>query len=260
MQHPWQPLMQFVTTVDSTMNAARSLAAAGAPHGSSVIAHHQTAGRGRRGRTWCTPAGHHLTLTTVLRPHGHKALHTLSLVAAVAVRRAVMHLGACDVGLKWPNDVWVQGRKLAGLLLEAEGLHTNTPWVLIGIGLNIAPMEGPGVPNEVRHGAIGLMETGVPPPADIETLRMAAAHATIAALHSTYELWRVGGLPALLPEWHSADLLAHTTVRAELDGGWMEGTALGIDADGALRVQAADGLRCVQSGEVQRVRPQKNGP
>ncbi len=256
--------MHFVASVDSTMHAARAHAHAMAPHGTTVVAREQTQGRGRRGRTWSSPPGHGLTMTTLLRPVGPAALHTLSLAAAVAVRRAAMALGARDVALKWPNDVWVGDRKLAGILLEADDLETAAPWVLVGIGVNVASVPASQLPQEVRQQAVGLCDVGVVCPhgdaVALDHMRIQAAHQTVAALHALTEAWSAHGLAAILDEWAGADVLATHPVRAELEGGWLEGIARGLDAEGQLQIDTALGLRCIQAGLVERVRPQKNGP
>lgn len=263
MQHPWQHLMHFVASVDSTMHAARAQAQAGAPHGTTIIAREQTHGRGRRGRTWNSPPGHGLTMTTLLRPGRADGLHTLSLVAAVAVRRAAMALGARGVALKWPNDVWVGERKLAGILLEADGLDGDAPVVLVGIGINVASVPTSQLPDDVRQQAVGLVDAGVPCAGGaeaLEHLRVAAAHHTAAALHDASASWSAHGLDGILTAWAAADGLATHPVRVELEGSWIEGVACGLDADGQLQIATVDGMRHVQSGVVERVRPQKNGP
>ena len=264
MENPWQNLMRFVDRVDSTMDSARALAQAGAPHGTTVVAREQTQGRGRRGRTWISPPGHGLTMTTLLRPSRNTGLHTLSLVAAVAVRRAAVALGAHDVALKWPNDLWVGERKLAGILLEADGLESAAPLVLVGVGVNVASTQGAQLSEDIRKQAVGLLDAGVFCAAGdaqaLEQLRMRTAHHTAAALCATTAAWSERGLAAILEEWTAADALASHRVRAELEGSFIEGVACGLDAQGQLRIATQEGVRCVQSGVVERVRPQKSGP
>src|SRR4051812_40804958 len=117
---------------DSTNERARALAAAGAPHGTLVTADEQQAGRGRQGRAWSAPPRSAVLMSVVLR----ELSATLPLAAAVAVCEAL----PVDARIKWPNDVWIDGRKVAGILVEAR---PQEGWAVLGIGLNVATMEFP---------------------------------------------------------------------------------------------------------------------
>jgi biotin-[acetyl-CoA-carboxylase] ligase BirA-like protein len=139
---------------DSTNTRARELAAAGAPHGTIVTAAEQTEGRGRQGRTWTAPPGKALLYSAVLRPLGDRPL--LPLAVALAVCEVAEDLApgiACQV--KWPNDVQVEGRKLAGILIEAR---PQDGWAVIGVGLNlsIAPEE---FPPDLRETAVSIFDS-----------------------------------------------------------------------------------------------------
>ena len=135
------PHRHFART-DSTNTRARELAAAGAPHGTVVTAAEQTAGRGRQGRTWTAPAGKALLYSAIVRPLDQRhSLLPLAVPLAVCEAAEALAPGTpCRV--KWPNDVWVEGRKLAGILIEAR---PQEDWAVIGVGLNltIAPDEFP---------------------------------------------------------------------------------------------------------------------
>ncbi len=136
---------------DSTNSRARELAEEGAPGGTVVTAGEQTAGRGRQGRAWTAPAGKALLYSAVLRPLGDQPL--LPLAVALAVCDAVEELApGTGAQIKWPNDVWVEGRKLAGILIETR---TQDDWAVLGIGLNltIAPNE---FPPDLRDKAVSL--------------------------------------------------------------------------------------------------------
>src|SRR5215475_12625714 len=137
---------------DSTNERARELVEAGAPGGTVVTAREQTAGRGRVGRVWTAPEGKALLYSAILRPlDGRHLLLPLSVPLAVcAAAEALRPDTVCQV--KWPNDVWLGGRKLAGILIEAKPQES---WAVIGIGLNlsIAPEE---FPNDLRQPAISL--------------------------------------------------------------------------------------------------------
>lgn len=234
----------------STMREARERAAAGAPHGTTVLAREQTAGRGRLGRAWLSARDAGLFMTTVLRPprltepgrYGE-----LALAAGVAVLRAVHAMGASTARLKWPNDVLVAEKKLAGVLLEADAL-TQDPVVLVGIGVNLAPGAALALPPELREHYTGLAEHAAPglDPTAVRDL-------VLAALEACYDRWAREGLAPLLPEWHAHDALRGEVVRVDGQAP-VVGVADGVNERGELRVWTESGLVLVRSGEVTSVR------
>jgi len=207
----------------STNDRARALAVAGAPHGTLVTAGAQSAGRGRQGRTWAAPAGRALLLSLLLRDYDP----LLPLRAGLAV--ADLAGGAARV--KWPNDVLVDGRKLAGVLVEAR---PRDGWAVLGIGVNVA-VDPAELPPDVRARAATL---GRPPGALEETLA-----ALIRAL---------GGRLAEPPGDSLAALRARDALR-DLPVRWAGGvgTGAGIDDAGGLLVRLPDGsVMTLDSGEV----------
>ena len=208
---------------DSTNLRARELARAGAPHGTLVTAGEQQAGRGRQGRTWTVPAGHGLLGSLVIRSPDR----LLSLRAGLAVA------DVCGDGavVKWPNDVLVDGRKLAGILVEGR---PQDDWAVLGIGLNVA-VRPADLPPELRDvaGTLGLE------PEDVEP--------TLARLLVALQRWLAAQEEAVRTGFAARDVLAGQLVRWA-DG---EGRADGIDASGGLRVTCDDGRQMVLSaGEV----------
>lgn len=207
----------------STNQRARELAGAGAPHGTLVTAAAQSAGRGRQGRTWTAPAGRALLLSIVVR----EPPALLPLAAAVAVAEVVGE-GAL---IKWPNDILVKGRKVAGILVEGR---PQEGWAVLGVGLNVA-VRDEDFPVELRKTAVGLgME-----PADIEP--------TLEALLRSLE--RTLDLPAidLLGAWRARDALRGCPV--SWSGG--EGTGAGLDGEGRLVVDLDGGGQvALDAGEV----------
>jgi BirA family biotin operon repressor/biotin-[acetyl-CoA-carboxylase] ligase len=207
----------------STNDRARELAVAGAPHGALVTAGAQSAGRGRQGRTWAAPPGRALLLSLLLRSYDP----LLPLRAGLAVA----DLAGDAARVKWPNDVLLDGRKLAGVLVEAR---PQSGWAVLGIGVNAA-LDPDELPPDVRATAATL---GRPPAALEETLDELLA----------YLEWRLAE-PA-------ADCLAALRARDALLGrpvGWAggEGTGAGIDDAGSLLVRLADGtLHTLSAGEV----------
>ena len=205
---------------DSTNERAKALAAAGAPHGTLVTAAEQTAGRGRQGRSWLADAGAAVLMSVVLRPPPE----ALPLAAAVAVAEAV----PVETAIKWPNDVLVGGRKLAGILVEGR---PQEGWVVLGIGLNVS-----GIPDEVGDIAASLDD------ADRDDVLRALLERLEARLSSP--------LDEVLDEWRRRDALRGREIR--WDGG--SGVAAAIDADGSLLVDTDDGRVALVAGEVHLLR------
>src|SRR6202167_4283328 len=157
-------VIHYFEEVESTQNIARNLAAEGAPHGTAVIAETQSAGRGRMGRGWHSPPGVNLYTTIILRPRLAMAeVPRLSLVAGVAAAEALEEVAPGIVALKWPNDVWLRGRKAGGIIAEAvtDASH-GLQCVLLGIRLNLN-LAARDIPPELRAKASSvLVATGYP--------------------------------------------------------------------------------------------------
>lgn len=142
------PRLDVHDVVGSTMDWAHALAAAGAPAGSAVLADRQAAGRGRHGRAWHSAAGQGVWITLVDRPGDPEAVAVLSLRIGLAIAEAVEALAPSPIRLKWPNDLYVEAGKLAGILVEARWRDARLDWVAIGVGLNVRP------PGSVTAGAL----------------------------------------------------------------------------------------------------------
>jgi BirA family transcriptional regulator, biotin operon repressor / biotin---[acetyl-CoA-carboxylase] ligase len=210
---------------DSTSSRARELAAGGAPHGTLVTAEEQTAGRGRQGRTWSAPPGRALLCSIVLR----ELEPLLPLQAALAVADVAAGSGLA-ARIKWPNDVLVEGRKLAGILVEGR---PQEGWAVLGIGINVA-VRPEDLPEELRETAATLGRE----PAAVEE----ALTALLAALER-----RMGQTTSeTLADYRALDALAGREIRWA--GG--EGVAEGIADDGNLLVRTAGGVVAVGAGEV----------
>ncbi len=213
------------------------LAGSDRPHGAVAVAEHQTAGRGRSGRRWDDAKSTALLFSVLLRTPAGAALPQLSLVAGLAVAAALE--GECSVPamVKWPNDVLVEGRKVAGILLEASGSA-----VVCGIGINVNQSEG-GLPPETRLPATSLR---------IATRRTYDRGALLAAvlteLERHYDAWLVSGLTGLLGELEPRNVLRGLRVRV----GDRAGTAGAIAPDGRLTLVLDRGdVVLVESGEVE---------
>jgi BirA family biotin operon repressor/biotin-[acetyl-CoA-carboxylase] ligase len=214
---------------DSTNERAKELAAAGALGGTLVTADEQTAGRGRQGRAWTAPAGSALLLSLVLRDLDERHA-LLPLAAAVAVCDAV----PVDASIKWPNDVWIDRRKLAGILLEGR---PQEGWAVLGVGLNVTTES---FPPDIAHTATSLALAGV----------STTPESVLADLLPALSRWLEAPDEEVLSAWRARDALKGDRVRWS-DG---EGIANGIDDSGALLVQTANGPVTLDAGEVHLLR------
>ena len=208
----------------------------GLPEGAVAVAEHQTAGRGRSGRDWKDEPGETLLTSILLRPPARVPVAQLSLVCGLAVAEIIGAVSAVESGIKWPNDVLVDGRKVAGILLEA-----SSGLVVCGIGLNVNQTEA-ALSREVRTRAASLRTI-----AGHEHDRAELLVALLARLETAYETWRLDGLAALWPELERRDVLRGSQVTV----GDASGVADGIASDGRLRLRSPDGgAVLVGSGEV----------
>jgi BirA family transcriptional regulator, biotin operon repressor / biotin---[acetyl-CoA-carboxylase] ligase len=200
--------------IDSTNRRARELAATGAPHGTLVTAGVQTAGRGRQGRRWEASAGSALLCSLVLRE--------LDALLSLRAGLAVADVAGAAARVKWPNDVLLDGRKVAGVLVEGR---PHEGWAVVGIGVNVA--AAPDLPDAAALGRDDL-------------------EAVLAELLAALEARLAGPKAAALDALRARDALLGEPIRWE--GG--AGTAAGIDADGGLRVRTDAGEQVLAAGEV----------
>lgn len=212
------------------------------------MAEYQTAGRGRRGRAWIAPLGSGLCLSVGWQFAGMPAAPAaLTLAVGVAVRRVLERTAGVRIALKWPNDLVFDERKLGGILLELAAESHGGAHVVIGIGLNVAlPPEYGATLSDWPRGAIDL-KTALgrePPP------RAVLAAGLVDELASLLVDYPERGFAAYRTEWRSADYLRGRAVRLDEPGGPVHATAVGIDADGALLVEAAGRRRRVVAGDV----------
>ncbi len=229
---------RHLATVDSTNECARRLAIDGAPSGTVVTAAHQTAGRGRRDRSWSAPPGKALLCSAVLAPLGRQHA-LLPLAVPLAVCEAVESLAPLECQVKWPNDVWFDQRKLAGVLIEAQ----PPAWAVIGIGLNVA-IETNEFPGDLRRPAVSVGH-GV------------GVGDALAAVCERLGPWVAMPAERVVAEFTKRDALAGRRISWVGAGGRARegsGLAEGIDERGNLRIVADAGERLsLGAGEVQLV-------
>jgi len=226
----------------STNDEAKRLARAGAPEGTLVTARTQTAGCGRQGRRWVSGPGN-LHASLVLRPEAHVSRAAqLGFAAALAIADAIRSFAPkAPVTLKWPNDVLLGGRKVAGILLESEGDAVGrVRFVVIGIGVNLASH-----PADSEFPATSLATTGA---AAVTPEAFLAALAS--ALLLWYERWRGDGFAALRQAWLERAAGIGQVLRARLPGETIEGRFAGLDDDGMLLLDLPQGRRRIAAGDV----------
>ena len=234
-------ILEYATSSNALLLQAASR---GAPGGSVLAVEWQSAGRGRLGRTWHAGLGGALTFSILWRFEcGLAALSGLSLAVGVAMMRALRELGVNDAGLKWPNDVMLPTGKLAGILLEAQGDMLGPSAVVIGIGLNLA---APSEASKIGQAAGDLSACGIPLSQRNKVLAVLLKH-----MVTVLREFSANGFTALHKEWERAHIYERRPIEMSMpDGQRIEGIALGVTAEGALRVETAEGLREFHSGEV----------
>jgi BirA family transcriptional regulator, biotin operon repressor / biotin---[acetyl-CoA-carboxylase] ligase len=227
--------------VDSTQMTAFALAADGAAaDGTVVVADYQASGRGRRGRTWEASPGQSLLCTMLVRPR-LAAPHwpAYSLVAAVAVAETLARTAALAARLKWPNDVLIAGRKIAGILLESRTMgDAATTMIAVGVGINLAQRAFPA--------ALAARATSVV----IETGRTVVRDTMLASLLEAFDAWRArlesDGMAPVRARWLAlTDTIGR---RVSIDG--VSGIAVDLDPDGALVLEGAGRRHRVVAGEL----------
>ena len=241
--------LQILDAVDSTNSVLMQAAEAGAPDGSVVCAEYQFAGRGRRGRQWHSILGGSLTFSVLWRfEEGIAALVGLSLAVGVAVARALNRFSPYPVKLKWPNDVLVDYRKLAGILVEIQGDIQGPSFAVVGIGLNVSLPAAHR--DSIDQAVIDLEEMQV----HIDRNLLLAS--CLIELKAVMDVMREQGFKALRDEWEAHHAHAGQAVNLLLpDRQTVTGIALGVDDTGAFLLQSENGTRNVyNSGDI-RLRP-----
>jgi BirA family transcriptional regulator, biotin operon repressor / biotin---[acetyl-CoA-carboxylase] ligase len=240
-------MLETAWALDSTNSAL--LARPSPPAGESevLLAEYQSAGRGRRGRTWLAPPGGAvcLSLNWTFREVPAQ-LGALSLVVGVCILRALRELGMNEVQLKWPNDLLVSGRKLGGILIELRAESAGPAYVVIGIGLNVS--LGPQLLEQIAATGIAATDLRGAGLQDVSRNRVVAALVN-ACLLGLLEFERAA-LGPFIEDWRQADALQGRAVNVNGAQGVSHGVARGIDPDGALLLETAQGLKRFVSGDV----------
>lgn len=235
--------------IGSTSDRAKELAEEGAEHGEVVVAEAQTAGRGRRGRSWASPARKNVYFSVVLRPDLPPArAPEITLVASVAVCEALRQAGV-EAGIKWPNDLLASGKKIAGILTELAAEPDRVHWVVLGVGVNVNARPE-DFPEALREEATSiLVERGQPAP------RALFAAACLTAIEEWLDRWEAEGFGAIRAAWRERSVTLGREVVVQVEGREIAGTAEDIDETGALLVRVPGGVERISSGDVTLLRP-----
>lgn len=237
--------LEYREEIDSTNTEAKRLSADGACHGTVILANRQTAGKGRRGRVWESPVDSGIFMTLLLKPQiDVTKVSMLTLVAALAVSKAVREVTGCACQIKWPNDLVIEGKKICGILVETGTSGMQIQHAAVGIGINVGQQE---FPRELRDKATSLcMQTKG------ELSRAEIAKKVCVWFEKYYARFEAQGDLSGLREEYEAQLanLGRSVMVLAAEGEY-SGTALGITDTGELLVRTEDGkVREVLSGEV----------
>lgn len=237
--------VEILDECPSTNGVLMERARDGGSHALALACEHQTAGRGRRGKRWESGIGSDLTFSVLWHfSGGARALSGLSLAVGVALVRALARLGYDGVQLKWPNDLYLQGRKLAGILIEVTGDRLGPSAAVIGIGLNVRWSAARAAAVDQPATGLSAGDAGVPS-------RTALLAGLLLELRGVLEEFAHAGFTPFRAEWirYHAWQGRQVTLRGA-DGAIAEGEAVGIDKDGALLMRSARGVERFHGGEL----------
>jgi BirA family transcriptional regulator, biotin operon repressor / biotin---[acetyl-CoA-carboxylase] ligase len=233
--------------VDSTQNIAHRLVQAGAEEGTLIVAERQTTGRGRLGRHWHSPKGKGIYMSLVVKPDIplHMTPH-LTLLAAVALCRAIRRVvPEVSPGIKWPNDLLIDGKKISGILLESSAENENLQYIITGVGIS-CNLQKEDYPEELLPKATSLyMESGK------RVDRAALIAEFLLQLEELFDLYMSQGFGPIRTLWEASAVTLGQSVRSSDPNGEYEGTAVGLNDWGGLVLKLADGtLKTIYSANA----------
>jgi BirA family transcriptional regulator, biotin operon repressor / biotin---[acetyl-CoA-carboxylase] ligase len=234
----------YFKTLGSTNIRAKELAERGAAEGTLIIAEVQTEGRGRRGRSWLSPAGHGIYATLILRPAMSPAgAPRITLMTAVAVADAILSLSELEVKIKWPNDIMVKGKKLAGILTEISTEMDSINYIVVGLGLNV---NTPDFPRELKKRATSiLIETGR------SFSRIKLLRAYLEQFEKYYQMFTANHFKPIMQRWKELSEIIGKEIIVDVIGQSHAGKVVDIDDDGVLILKNSDGIiHRIFSGDV----------
>lgn len=242
LSHLHQPDLAVIPVIDST-NQYLLERMDQLPSGYACIAEYQQAGRGRRGRKWFSPFGANLYMSMYWRlEQGPAAAMGLSLVIGIIMAEVIQSLGAPDVRVKWPNDLYLKDRKLAGILVELTGKTGDAAQIVIGAGVNLL-MRSEGTA-EINQGWINLQEAGI----DIDRNELAAK--LLNSLREALPVFERDGLAPFVTRWEALDNFINRPVKLLIGDREVHGIARGIDKQGGLLLEQNGEVKSWVGGEI----------
>ena len=241
--------IHYFTEIDSTNNEAKKCAVAGCPEGTLVITEAQQGGRGRLSRGWFSPTAKGIWMSVVLRPpFPPQEAPKCTLMAAVALNRAIREVAGIPCGIKWPNDILCNGRKLVGILTEMSAEMDAINHIVIGTGINVN-IAADEIPPELKEIATSiLVEKGAP------VSRLDLLIRVLECLEELYLAVKESGFEAVLAAWRRESITLGRMVNVIAPDKSFQGKAINIDSDGALLVETEQGVERVLAGDVS-IRP-----
>ena len=240
----------YFSDIESTNNEAKKQANLGCPEGSIVLSESQNKGRGRLSRGWFSPQGKGIWLSIVLRPPFNPYdAPKCTLLAAVAVTKAIRKVTQVECGIKWPNDILYQGKKIVGILTEMSAEIDAINHVVIGMGINVN-IDQEEFPVELREIATSLSVVK-----GQEISRLSLLNAILMELEEMYSKVVELGFVEMLDEWRQLSITLGKNVNVVGGGRDFSGLAINIDQDGALLVETSECVERVLAGDVS-IRPQ----
>lgn len=236
--------LHFYDSLDSTNVAAKDLAEKGAPHGTLVLAETQTRGKGRLGRTWFSPSGG-LWFSLILRPVSPPvALSHMTFISGLSIAQAAAKMGV-PVSLRWPNDIYIDRKKVGGILSESKSRGDNLEYLIIGIGLNVNVPES-AFPAPLKSQATSLLTAKGEPISRVLLLAY-----ILFAWEKLLEFYPKQGFAPILNVWKKYASFLGSQVRVDTSSKTLEGEAIDVTMTGALRIQDIDSLiHEISTGDV----------
>ena len=237
--------------VDSTNDIAYSLAEKGVREGMVILADEQAKGKGRHGRSWASPAKSGIYMSCIIRPPiAPSEIPKITLVAAVAVAKAIRQVTGLEATIKWPNDILIRGEKVCGILTEMRAEQDSVDFIVLGIGVNVNTPQ-----KSLPKGATSLKEELRRAKRDEEISRIELAKKILEMLDEYYIMLKEKGSKPIIEEWKGLSSMLGSRVKAVLPNRTIEGQAHDIDPDGALVLRLDSGvLEKVSSGDIVMVR------
>jgi len=230
-------------TIDSTNNCAKAVAGCGAQEGTIIIAEKQTAGRGRLGRNWQANPDENLMFSIVLRPRVEpEALNLLPLYVAVCVAQAVEQLTNLQVECKWPNDLLINKKKFAGILIEASVKQNIVEFVVIGVGVNVNQQK--------FEGELQIKATSLRLAMGRDVDRVTLFREILSTLEANYKTVNSDGFQSIVPSWLSHSSIINKQIRVSQQGTVISGIVKGLSTEGGLVLQTENSEKTLFAGDV----------